>query len=116
VQNWVSTLTALFLKEKRARMALPANTAGPALTSQLFVLRHWEPTTHGLQERILKCAERTGIAVRAHRLRHTIAIQLINVEMPVTSLQRFLGHEGLDKTMIYAQFTDPTLVAITPKR
>jgi integrase/recombinase XerC len=83
---------------------------GPAVTSQLWVLRHRAATTHGLRERILNLAARTGIAVRAHRLRHTIATQLINAEMPVTSLQRLLGHEDLDKTMIYAQVADQTLV------
>ena len=83
---------------------------GPTLTARLLVLRHHPATTYGLRERILNCAERTGIAVRAHRLRHTIATQLINAEMPVTSLQRFLGHEDLDKTMIYAQVADQTLV------
>ena len=83
---------------------------GPTLTARLFVLRHRAASTYGLRERILKCAERTGIAVCAHRLRHTIATQLINAQMPVTSLQRFLGHEDLDKTMIYAQVADQTLV------
>jgi hypothetical protein len=29
--------------------------------------------------------------------------------MPVTSLQRYLGHKHLDTTMIYAEVTDPTL-------
>jgi hypothetical protein len=29
--------------------------------------------------------------------------------MPVTSLQRYLGHEDLDTTMLYAEVADPLL-------
>jgi hypothetical protein len=29
--------------------------------------------------------------------------------MPVTSLQRYLGHEDLDTTMLYAKVADPLL-------
>ena len=29
--------------------------------------------------------------------------------MPVTSLQRYLGHEHLDTTMLYAEVSDPLL-------
>jgi len=29
--------------------------------------------------------------------------------MPVSSLQRYLGHENLDTTMIYAEVSDPLL-------
>lgn len=96
----------------QSREALQAylEVRGPTPTARLLVLRHHAATTYGLRERIIKCAERTGIAVCAHRLRHTIATQLINAEMPVTSLQGFLGHEDLDETMIYARVADQTLV------
>jgi IS30 family transposase len=47
--------------------------------------------------------------VTAHRLRHTFASQMLGAGMPVTSLQRYLGHEHLDTTMIYAEVTNPSL-------
>jgi tRNA/tmRNA/rRNA uracil-C5-methylase (TrmA/RlmC/RlmD family) len=34
---------------------------------------------------------------------------MLAVGMPVTSLQRLLGHEHLDTTMIYAEVADPLL-------
>jgi hypothetical protein len=34
---------------------------------------------------------------------------MLAASMPVTSLQRYLGHEHLDTTMIYAEVSDPLL-------
>ncbi len=45
----------------------------------------------------------------AQRLRHTFASQMLASGMPVTSLQRYLGHEHLDTTMLYAEVSDPLL-------
>jgi hypothetical protein len=47
--------------------------------------------------------------VTAQRLRHTFASQMLTAGMPVSSLQRYLGHEHLDTTMIYAEVSDPLL-------
>jgi hypothetical protein len=44
-----------------------------------------------------------GVALRA------FASQMLAAGMPVSSLQRFLGHEHLDTTMIYAEVADPLL-------
>ncbi len=45
----------------------------------------------------------------AQRLRHTFASQMLTAGMPVSSLQRYLGHVHLDTTMIYAEVSDPLL-------
>jgi len=34
---------------------------------------------------------------------------MLAASMPVTSLQRYLGHEHLDTTMLYAEVSDPLL-------
>jgi integrase len=44
-----------------------------------------------------------------HRLRHTLATMLINQGMPIVSLQKFLGHQDINKTMIYARVHDETV-------
>ena len=44
-----------------------------------------------------------------HRLRHTLATMLINQGMPIVSLQKFLGHQDINKTMIYARVHDNTV-------
>ena len=50
-----------------------------------------------------------GVPVTAQRLRHTFASQMLTAGMPVSSLQRYLGHVHLDTTMIYAEVSDPLL-------
>lgn len=46
-----------------------------------------------------------------HRLRHTLATHLLNVGMDITQIQKLLGHQHLDTTMIYARVLDTTLEA-----
>lgn len=45
----------------------------------------------------------------AHRLRHTLATMLVNQGMPITSLQKFLGHQDINMTLIYAKVFDETV-------
>jgi site-specific recombinase XerD len=44
-----------------------------------------------------------------HRLRHTLATLLVNQGMPITSLQKLLGHRDINMTLIYAKVFDETL-------
>jgi site-specific recombinase XerD len=50
-------------------------------------------------------------AVTPHRLRHTLATRLLNGGMEITSIQKLLGHEHLDTTLIYARVLDTTVEA-----
>jgi len=47
--------------------------------------------------------------VSPHRLRHTLATRLLNGGMSITSLQRLLGHEKLETTLIYARVHNETV-------
>jgi site-specific recombinase XerD len=47
--------------------------------------------------------------VSPHRLRHTLATLLVNQGMPITSLQKFLGHQDINTTLIYARVFDETV-------
>jgi site-specific recombinase XerD len=46
-----------------------------------------------------------------HRLRHTLATQLLNAGMDITSIQKLLGHEHVTTTQIYARVFDTTVEA-----
>jgi site-specific recombinase XerD len=48
-------------------------------------------------------------SLTSHRLRHTLATMLVNQGMPITSLQKFLGHQDLNMTLIYAKVFDETV-------
>ena len=49
--------------------------------------------------------------VTPHRLRHTLATRLLNCGMEITRIQKLLGHEHLDTTLIYARVLDTTVEA-----
>jgi len=47
--------------------------------------------------------------VSPHRLRHTFATRLVNAGLPITSLQKLLGHDRLSTTQIYVEMYDQTV-------
>jgi integrase len=44
-----------------------------------------------------------------HQFRHTVGTSMINAGVPVTSVQKYLGHESPEMTMVYAHIHDQTL-------
>lgn len=48
--------------------------------------------------------------VSAHVARHTCASRLVNKDVPVTTIQKVIGHRSLKMTMVYAQTSENTLV------
>jgi site-specific recombinase XerD len=47
-----------------------------------------------------------GVTLTAHRLRHTFANDLVSADMPVTSIQKLLGHAWLETTQTYVAAND----------
>jgi hypothetical protein len=66
-------------------------------------------TVNGLQERLRHYAAQAGVTLRCHQLRHTFARQMVEHEMPVTSLSKMLGHDSLSTTQVYSTGADPAL-------
>jgi site-specific recombinase XerD len=105
-------------KERKDRIAYMSDTATLAVRQHLAIRSdpdsvHLFTTQHGvlhprsLQRRLVHYFRQCGVPVTAQRLRHTFASQMLAAGMPVSSLQRYLGHEHLDTTMIYAEVADP---------
>jgi len=107
-------------KERKDRIAYMSDTAALAVQQHLTIRPNQDPVhlfaTHrgalhprSLQRRLVYYRRQCGVPVTAQRLRHIFASQMLTAGMPVSSLQRYLGHEHLDTTMVYAEVSDPLL-------
>jgi site-specific recombinase XerD len=82
----------------------------PAATDHLLIYKGAAVKSHLLPDRLRALGRKAGIEpMTPHRLRHTIATFLINQGMPITSLQKFLGHQDINKTLFYARVYDETV-------
>ncbi len=111
-------------KGQRDRVVYLSNTAAHALT--LYLDQQplapsaplWQlPTGHPLTlSWFCKLLPRLGTLaglphLTAHRLRHTFATRLLNAGMDITRIQKLLGHQYLNTTLIYARVSDTTVEA-----
>ncbi len=89
---------------------LAARPAGAA--QAVFLNRLGQPlTVTGIQERLAHYCREAAVWVTCHQLRHTFARQLVEAGMPVTSIQKLLGHARLHTTQIYLHIADPQVQA-----
>ena len=95
------------------RFHIGSRRAGPLFTSRQ---RGSGPMPHVLTRQRVGQIVRTvavgaGISKRVypHLLRHTVATRLLALGMDITDLQRFLGHESISTTRLYAETTAATL-------
>jgi site-specific recombinase XerD len=52
-----------------------------------------------------------GIQITAHRLRHSFANDLLNADVPVTSIQKLMGHRWIESTQTYVLANDQQVCA-----
>jgi integrase/recombinase XerD len=82
---------------------------GPAHTDHLLTFRQEKMNPDLVRIRLQRYGTAVGVHVSPHRLRHTLATRLVNAGMDIVSIQRLLGHEKLETTMIYARVHDTTM-------
>ncbi len=63
-------------------------------------------STTAIHYRLLHYREQAGVTLTAHRLRHTFASDLVSVDVPVTSIQKLLGHAWIETTQTYIAAND----------
>ena len=95
------------------RLHIGTRRAGPLFASRQ---QGSGPTPHVLTRQrvgqvVRAVARAAGISKRVypHLLRHTVATRLLALGMDITDLQRFLGHENITTTRLYAETTAATL-------
>ena len=68
-------------------------------------------STTAIHLRLMRYREKSGVHLTAHRLRHSFANDLINADVPVTTIQKLLGHRWLESTQTYVQANDKQVKA-----
>jgi site-specific recombinase XerD len=63
-------------------------------------------SVRGIQKRIEYYAKKSGITVCCHRLRHTMATDLLNAEAEVETIQDLLGHNWITTTQRYCKVSN----------
>ena len=111
-------------KGQRDRVVYLSDTAAQALllylnqqpmspTAALWQLPWGHPVTLSWFCKLIpRLGTTAGIAhLTAHRLRHTFATRLLNAGMDITRIQKLLGHQYLNTTLIYARVSDAIVEA-----
>lgn len=117
-------LTVRLGKGQRDRVVYLSDTLQQALTlylahnpvqptASLWLQPEGRPLTASWLYRCIVALGRAAghIKVSPHRLRHTLATRLLNTGMDITRIQKLLGHDHLNTTMLYARVLDKTLQA-----
>jgi site-specific recombinase XerD len=63
-------------------------------------------TVTGIQDRLAHYCREAGVWITCHQLRHTFGRHMVEARMPVTSLQRLLGHARIRTTQVYMHISD----------
>lgn len=82
----------------------------PSTTDHLLLYKGKRVRPHIVYLRLKEYGQLAGIpGVTPHRLRHTLATLLINEGMPIVSLQKLLGHQDINDTLVYAKVHNVTV-------
>ena len=99
----VAYLSAQTLTAVRAWLRERPQTTAAAL----FLNRFNQPlTVTGIQWRLRVHCRKAGIWLTCHQLRHTFARHLIEAGVPITTIQRLLGHSRIRLTETYLHISD----------
>jgi site-specific recombinase XerD len=63
-------------------------------------------SVRGIQKRIECYAQRTGIEMSCHHVRHTMATQLLNADADLVTIQDLLGHSRITTTQCYCRVSN----------
>ena len=98
----------------QAERALRAYLAQrPASTSEHVFLSYQLAglSTTAIHKRLLHYRKAAEVSFTAHQLRHSFANDLLSANVPVTSIQKLLGHRWLETTQIYVSANDSQVAA-----
>lgn len=80
----------------------------PGATSEYVFLSYQLDglSTTAIHNRLIRYREQAGLALTAHQFRHSFANDLLNADVPVTTIQKLMGHRWIESTQTYVQAND----------
>lgn len=63
-------------------------------------------SVRGIQKRMEQYAQKSGLSVSCHQLRHTMATQLLNADADLATIQDLLGHTRIKTTQRYCRISN----------
>lgn len=74
---------------------------------QIFLNYQGQPiSVTGIQLRMAHYCRQAHIWITCHQLRHTYATRMIGADVPITSVQKLLGHNSIHTTQLYVHVAD----------
>lgn len=85
----------------------------PSVESEFIFLSYLEDglSTTAIHKRLMRYRRKADIQISAHRLRHSFANDMLNANMPVTSIQKLMGHRWIESTQTYVMANDRRVCA-----
>jgi site-specific recombinase XerD len=84
----------------------------PVACDSLFLSYREEGlSTTAIHKRLMRYRRQAGVDLTAHRLRHTFASDLVECDVPVTTIQKLMGHTWLETTQCYVSANDKRVQA-----
>jgi site-specific recombinase XerD len=84
----------------------PSSRSRKVFLVQRGLYRGKSLSVRSVQKRIENYAKETGLTVSCHRLRHTMATQLLNADAMLATVQELMGHECIISTQRYAKVSN----------
>ncbi len=63
-------------------------------------------SVRGIQKRMEYYAKKAGVKVSCHRMRHTMATQMLNADADIVTIQELLGHSKISTTQRYSKVSN----------
>ena len=84
----------------------PASRARKVFLVERGLCRGKPISIRGIQKRMEYYANRAGLKVSCHHLRHTMATQLLNADADLVTIQDLLGHSRIKTTQRYSKVSN----------
>jgi site-specific recombinase XerD len=84
----------------------PESTPAQVFLVEKGSYRNQPLSVRGIQKRIEYYAQKTGLRISCHSLRHTMATQMLNADAELVTIQDLLGHRWITTTQRYCRISN----------